>query len=188
MLLLGAIAFLFIIALLAIPVEIAFNIQRREMFYSSFSIGWLFGVVRLPLKMNGSEPSSKPQKRKKKRKGGESGRRTIAIAGNKSFRLRLIRFFKDIIGAVQVSGLTLRARLGLDDPADTGMLWGFIGPFSVLLAGIRKAVIRIEPEFMNETFEFESKGEIRVVPLKVITIIVFFILSPVTIRMIWMLR
>jgi hypothetical protein len=187
-LLYGALAFLCVIALLAIPVEIAFSVQRREMFNKTISIGWLFGVVRATLPMNGTKPSSDRRKKKKKNGGKDRGRRAIAIARNTSFRQRLLKLFKDILGATRVSGLTLRARLGLDDPADTGMLWGFVGPLASLLASIRSAAIRIEPEFMCETFELDSEGKVRIIPIQYIFIMVGFILSPVTIRMMWELR
>ena len=188
MLFYGAVAVVCIIALLAIPIEIVFSVQRHEKFEKSVSIGWLFGIVRFTPPLNGSEPKPERPKKEKKRSGKENGRRAIAVARNRSFRLRLIRFIKDIFGAVHLSDLTLRARLGLGDSADTGMLWGFIGPVAGFLASIRKAIIRIEPEFMYETFELDSKGRVRLIPLQFLFIMFAFILSPVTLRVIWGLR
>ena len=188
MLLYGVLAVVCIVALLAIPVEIVFNVQQNETSHKSVSIGWLFGLVRVTPTMDGSESEPERPKKKKKKSGKENGRRAIAVARNRSFRLRLIRFIKDIFEAMHLSDLTLRARLGLGDPADTGMLWGFIGPVAGFLASIRKAVIRIEPEFMYETFEIDSKGSARIIPLQLMFIMFAFVLSPVTIRMIWGLR
>ena len=179
------------VALLAIPVEIVFDVRRHEILDGSVSIGWLFGIIRAPLPINSSAPSSERPKKKigkeqKKRKDGS--RRAILVIRNAPFRQRVVRFIREFLHAINVTGLTLRARLGLDDPADTGMLWGFIGPLSGLLATIQNAVIRIEPEFMYETFELEGKGKVRLVPLQFIFIVALFALSPVTMRMLWALR
>ena len=184
-------AIICLVALLAVPIEIAFNVRRHEILDGSVSIGWLFGIIRAPLPINDSAPSSdRPKKKigreKKKRKDGS--RRAIMVIRNAPFRQRVVRFIREFLRAINVTGLTLRARLGLDDPADTGMLWGFIGPLSGLLATIQNAVIRIEPEFMYETFELEGKGKVRLVPLQFIVIVALFALSPVTVRMLWELR
>ncbi|MDH5638310.1 MAG: DUF2953 domain-containing protein [Nitrospinota bacterium] len=187
MLLSGALALLLIVALLAIPVEIAFNIQRRETFHIAVSIGWLFGVIRTPLPNNGSKPSSGQRKEKKGRKGGR-GRKALSVARNSRFRRRVIRLLRDILGAIRMPGFTLRARLGLGDPADTGMLWGFVGPLVAVLTDVRSAVICIEPEFMYELFEFDCRGKVRVIPIQFVYIAILFILSPITIRMLWELR
>ena len=191
MLLWVLLAFICLVALLAIPIEIVFNVRRHEILDGSVSIGWLFGLLRAPLPINSSDPSSERSKKKigrEKKKRKDGGRRAILVIRNAPFRQRVVRFIQEFLRAINVTGLTLRARLGLDDPADTGMLWGFIGPLSGLLATIQNAVMQIELEFMYETFELEGKGKVRLIPLQFIFIVALFALSPVTMRMLWALR
>jgi len=66
--------------------------------------------------------------------------------------------------------LNLRFVLGLDDPADTGLLWACIGPISNIFANLYVPDIYIEPNFMAEIFYIEGKGEIRVIPIERINI------------------
>jgi len=186
---LGTLALLLIVALLAIPVEIAFNVQRREKFHFAVSIGWLFGVVSAPLSDSGSGPSSERRK-KKSRKGQKKdrSRKAFSVVVNTRFQRRVIRFLKDILGAIRMPAFTLRARLGLGDPADTGMLWGIVGPLAAVLADARNSAVYIEPEFMHETFELDCSGKVRVIPIQFVYIAALFFLSPITIRMLWELR
>lgn len=174
-------------ALLAVPVEFAFSVRRRETFDGAFVIGWLFGAVRAPIPLKGSAKPS-PVKKKTKKKGKWSGGLNgLAVIRNGAFRRRTIRLARDIFGAMNVSGLILRARVGLDDPADTGMLWGAAGPLAGVLAGTRRADITIQPEFAYEVFELDGEGNVRLVPLRLIFIVARYLASPVTVRMIWKL-
>ena len=74
--------------------------------------------------------------------------------------------------------LILRLRIGLGDPADTGRLWGFAGPVAGVLAGTGGASIEIVPEFFDETFELDSSGDIRLVPLQMVYLAAGLLLSP----------
>ncbi len=73
-------------------------------------------------------------------------------------------------------------RLGLGDPADTGRLWAFLGPLNAAAQNLRNAEVRIEPEFVDPTFEFEINGRVRLVPLQFLALATAFALSPPSIR------
>lgn len=73
-------------------------------------------------------------------------------------------------------------RLGLGDPADTGRLWAMVGPLSALVQNLRNAEVRIEPEFADPVFEFESHGRVLLIPIQFIFVIIAFALSPPSIR------
>lgn len=173
-----------LVVLLAVPVEFAFSVRRCETFDGALVIGWLFGTVRAPIPLKGSAKPSPAKKKKGKWRGGLNG---LAVIRNGAFLRRTIRLARDILGAVNVSGLMLRIRVGLDDPADTGMLWGAAGPLAGVLAGVRRADITIEPEFACEVFELDGEGKVRLVPLQLIFIVAVYLASPVTVRMIWKL-
>ena len=71
-------------------------------------------------------------------------------------------------------------RIGLGDPADTGLLWAFLGPLSAL--PLRNAELRLEPEFVDPVLELEADGRLLLVPLRFLILAVAFALSPPTIR------
>ena len=73
-------------------------------------------------------------------------------------------------------------RLGLEDPADTGMLWAFIGPLSVTAQSLLNADVRIEPEFMDSALELHADVQMRLVLLQYLALAIAFALSPASIR------
>lgn len=72
----------------------------------------------------------------------------------------------------------VRIRLGLGDPADTGQLWGLLGPVAALLSNLQGARLELEPEFMDAVFELEGSGTIRFVPLQLLVLVAALMLSP----------
>ena len=179
------------VALLAIPFEIIFKIQSQQERQSDIAIIWLFGVVRFPVSGAPGRPSKKPKKTKKapKRKGESTNFNAIkSLFFNARFRNRLIRFIKDIFRTIRIASFYLRIRLGLDDPADTGRLWAYLGPLAVYLTNLSNATISLVPDFQTETLDYDGSGRVRIVPLQVIFTVLAFVFSPITIQALWRMR
>jgi len=179
----GAVIFLLVfIALLVIPVTLNYQLSWRRAFRGSFKLQWLFGLVRIQLPLHQSRTASSQKKKitRKHRKEISSGKKSnpIAVIRQKSFRQRIIKFIRDFWYAIHKDNLTLRIRIGLGDPADTGQLWAIVGPVSGMLATIQEASIEIEPEFIDAIFELESSGNIRIIPLQMIYLTIGLLLSP----------
>ncbi len=77
----------------------------------------------------------------------------------------------------------VRARVGLDDPADTGRLWGIIGPLTSALYRSRLDV-EVSPVFHGPELAFQGAAEVRVVPLQLLGTLLSFGLSPATWRVV----
>jgi hypothetical protein len=179
-----------LIALLAVPIELAFRIDRIKQIHGQVNIRWLFGLVRFSMDVPGI---ARPKKAKEKRKpaavkeSGTRGKRSgsanlFALLKQSSFRRRLLQFIKDLLRATHSQELYLRLRIGLGDPADTGQLWALLGPIAALAANMPSAVVRIEPEFMNPVFEVQSHGKFRLTPLEIIALTIAFVLSSPSLR------
>ena len=178
------------VALLAIPFEIIFKIQSQQERQSDIAIVWLFGVVRFPISGAPGRPSKKPKKTKKssKRKGKTNFRAIKSLFFNARFRNRLIKFVKDVFKTIHIISFYLRIRLGLDDPADTGRLWAYLGPLAVYLTNLSNATISLVPDFQTETLDYDGSGRVRIVPLQVIFTVLAFVFSPITIQALWRMR
>ena len=176
--------------LLAVPIEVVFRFANVETLAGQVTVRWLFGLVRFHVKIphlakpkpSTAKPGHKaeePQEVPKAR-----GRRANVVAALKqsAFRKRLFRFAKGLVRAVHAHELYLRMRLGLGDPADTGRLWAMVGPISALAQDLRNAEVRIEPEFADPVFEFESQGRVLLIPIQFIFLVISFVLSPPSIR------
>ena len=186
------IIFVLIVALLAIPFEIIFKIHRQQATQSDIAIVWLFGVIRIPLSNDTEgQQAKKPRKPKKKKNGKAKSTNFSAVKNlflNARFRDRLIKFVKDVFKTIHIASFYLRVRLGLDDPADTGRLWAYLGPLAMYLSNLSNATIYLEPDFQTETLDFDGSGRIRFVPLQVIFTMLAFVFSPVTIHALWQMR
>ncbi|MEE8176869.1 MAG: DUF2953 domain-containing protein [Acidobacteriota bacterium] len=96
-----------------------------------------------------------------------------------------MRFCRDIIAALRLRDFGLRLRLGFDDPADTGVVWAFVGPLVAFLQAREAANVDVGAAFERETLEVDAAGKVRIVPAQLVSIGVMFVFSPVTLRAAW---
>jgi len=187
MLIVSAVLLAFLIALLAIPVDVKFSVRLHERFRERVMIAWMFGLVRLPIpsktgKPSPQEPTPETHKGKRLYKGSRS---MVTMLRSEGFWPRLLRFASDILNVMQVRIFRLRVRLGLEDPADTGQVWAFVGPLTAMLAGARGTDIEIEPDFERAFLSVDGNAELRIVPIRVLAVVIPFIGSPATLRAAW---
>jgi hypothetical protein len=102
-----------------------------------------------------------------------------------------IRHFAQLVRALLaqtlVRELTLRARAGLDDPADTGMLWGALAPL-LAWAGDQRGSFDLAPEFAGSCLEVRGYGRFTLVPARYLLVLTAFLLNPRTWRLGYALR
>jgi hypothetical protein len=188
--LIGAAAVLLVlIALLAIPVTLRFNISWHGMLHQDVRVDWAFGLVRVRVaapraKGKGdarSESKAKkrasPSRAHQKRKGRNKPD-VLAALRLRKFRLRIARFMRSFWRAFHKDDVKLRVRIGLEDPAETGQLWGLIGPLAALLTIVREISVSVVPEFREATFELDTSGKIRVIPGRLVVIVGSLLLCP----------
>jgi hypothetical protein len=176
-----------LLLVLAVPITVAFKVDRLKEIKGQVSFYWLFGLVRFRIgfpSIPKAEPEHKrkPKKKTGKHKTGGNARRVFALLKRSAFRQHGVRFVKDVLRAIHAHDLYLRLRIGLDDPADTGRLWALVGPIAGVAINLRSAEVRIEPEFLAPVFEVKSHGELRLIPLQFIALVTAFIVSPTTLH------
>ena len=182
--LIGFLIFLLVvILLLTIPIALNYQMSWRGAWQGEIKLYWAFGLVhlRIPVSATQTTPSQTEQvsrtRRSKKRSASKESNPLAAIR-QRTFRRRVLRFIREFWHAIQKRDLDLRIRIGLDDPAETGQLWAILGPLAGMLANVRQASIGIEPEFSASTFELNSSGYIRVIPVQMLYLILALFLSP----------
>jgi hypothetical protein len=174
---------LLLIALLAVPVTLTYRVSWQQGFRGAAQLRWLFGLVRIRLPASQLE-SPTPQGEERAHTAGRLGRASrkkhevFSVVRQKSFRRRITRFIRDVWQAMHKRDVSLNVRIGLGDPADTGQLWAVVGPVAGLLSNTREATIGIVPDFVEETFELDSRGNIRLVPLQMLYLAAGLLLSP----------
>ena len=169
-----------VIALLAMPVTLSFRLAWPDVADNDVRLGWAFGLVRVNFPTTPAGPD-RPSGQQPMDRQAPSSRRKVnvwAAIRQSGFRRRVGRFMGDLWRAVHKRDVRLRVRIGLGDPADTGQLWGAIGPVSGVLGNFRDIAIFIEPEFQEETLALAGSGRIRIVPLQLLYLAVGLGLSP----------
>ncbi len=174
---------LLLIALLAVPVTLKFQMSWQQGFQGDMTLLWLFGLVRVRLpssreRATGVKDEATAQKTGHPERAPGKTPNLFATVRQTGFRRRVIRFIKDLWHAIHKDDISLRVRVGLGDPADTGQLWAIVGPVAGILTQTQDASIEIVPEFLDAAFELDSSGNIRLIPLQIIYLIVALLLSP----------
>ncbi len=164
---------LFLILMLCIPVEVAFDLEVSGEAKSRVRVGWLFGLVWKEIRRRKRKP-----KRKKKRglKPFLSLLRTRGLPGN------LLKLARKILSRVKVRQLDADLRVGLDDPVDTGMLCAIMWPAVASLSSSGPVKVRIEPSFAEPVLEASVHGRLRLFPIEIVGSLLGFVLSPAGLR------
>ena len=173
---------LLLLGLLAIPIDLIYRVNWRGKVQGDVQLRWLFGLLRLriPLDASSSAQTKKARRPKKRRHKPRAKSKTNPLAAwrQRSFRRRILRFLGDLWQAIHKRDVRLHLLIGLDDPADTGQLWAVMGPVSAVLAQSQSVAIDIEPDFSDSHLEFNSSGDIRIIPLQLLGLTLALLLSP----------
>lgn len=170
---------LIVVGLLAVPLTLTFRIAWPDAQENTLRVGWAFGLIDARVPLTGAEAEDLQEddraldSRRKRRDGN-----VVAAIRDKPFRQRVTRFVRDSWRAIHKRDIAIRMRVGLGDPADTGQLWAVLGPVSGFLATLRNAAITLEPEFDDAVLEVDGRGQVRVVPLKLIALSLALVASP----------
>jgi hypothetical protein len=148
-------------------------------------VRWLFGLVPLPSGGRTRTPENPPQMKKPRHRGRGGGRRALAALRTEGFVRRVARLVRDLLARLRIRRLELDLVVGLDDPADTGRLWGLLGPASALLPLPAPARVHVAPDFTGAVLAVDGRGEVRFVPLALLAVVAAFALSPSTVRALW---
>lgn len=194
-----AFALLFIIGLLlvliSIPLDLAIEINRTDRVDGYVRLRWLFGLVRLKFNIptedeeeSPSAPSEEPKtgkaRKARKRESKTSPANVLSALRQAALRKRVMQFIRDLFRATHARDMFLRLRIGLGDPADTGRLWGLVGPATAIVPASENLRLIIEPEFMDPVFEFHGRGRFRLIPIQFMALTTAFLLSP-PVRQTW---
>jgi hypothetical protein len=182
--------FALVMALLAIPLEMTLSIEGVPPKRANVRVRALFGLARLHFSRAATKAARRPRLGVKTRRQGARGGRTLsqALLEDERLRARLLRFASQLRPAMQFKGVHLCARLGLEDPADTGRLLGYLGALYFALGGAESLAARLEPDFEQAGISVTGSGTVRFVPLRLGAIFLGFLLSPITLRALGRMR
>jgi hypothetical protein len=172
--------------LLAVPVDVALDLEIRGKPKFQTHIRWLFGLVNFnPGVRTVAVKPGRPAGRKTK-----TARRTHTSGAGvglatfldilytpglwKEIKMLLARLFQSF----RIRELAGEITAGLPDPAGTGILYGLFTAATVPFGGTRLKQIRFIPSFDGYILEGWARGVITVQPIRPVIAILLFLLSP----------
>ncbi|MFP3974956.1 MAG: DUF2953 domain-containing protein [Chloroflexota bacterium] len=173
--------------ILCVPVDSTFRVDVYGKPKFSVRIEWLFGLV-------GREITDHEKKGKGKREEAQRGPRLKGKAHNVRMGMDILRtrgfpghvqgLIKDLIHRIEIRNLSMDFRIGLGDPADTGLLFAVINP-TLLFLRPSSASINLQPAFENDfLIEGYSYGRVRLCPIHFVLPSLRFIFSLTTARVV----
>jgi hypothetical protein len=171
-----------LVLLLAVPVNVAFELAGIAPMSGQVCVRALFGLIQFRIPVPVAQEAPEHPVSRRRRTGGGGGANALHALRQAAFRRRVYRLARDLFSASHLHQVHLRMRLGLGDPADTGLLWAFVGPLNAVAQGMPNVDVGIEPDFMEPVCEFELHGHLMLIPLQLLTLAIAFALSPTSIR------
>jgi hypothetical protein len=173
-----------IILLLCIPLELVLrtNLEERPKF--RLRLVWLFGLVTGELRQTRKKPEEKRVEYDgKPRDWIQRLRVTFEILQTKGLLTQLLSFIKRFIRQIKVRDLTANLKVGLDNPADTGLLFALIAPLNLAINYFLPHPIKIQPSFTGESFiTGYLYGAVRLWPIQLAASLIGLAFSLPTLR------
>ena len=160
---------------------------------TSVRVGWLGGRVawepvpgtEQPAEADEEEPAP-PEAGEEEEPSGRRGpgvRRALAALRTPGLAPAAGRTLARLGAAVRLRRATATVRL--PDPADTGRLWGLVGPGAAALPADWRTRLDLRPDFSPGEPEVTGRLTARLVPLRLVASVVAFVLSPAVLRAGW---
>lgn len=165
---------------ICVPVDSTFRVDIYEKSRFSVRIEWLFGLIGREVTDHRKKGKGKREeaqtwpKIKGKAKGVKSG---MDILRSRGLLGHIQRLIKDLFHGIEIKGLSMDFRIGLGDPADTGVLFAAINP-TLLFLRPSSASINLQPAFENDfLIEGYGYGTVRLRPVRFVLPLLRFIFS-----------
>ena len=171
---------------LSVPLDLTFDFRTSGDRKAVLRVEWLFGLVGKNL-LPRKKPE-KPGKAEKPRKGKRRDLRSflsyVALVRTRGAVAEFVRLVRRIVGSLHFRQINADLQFGLDDPADTGIVYGVMWPILALPVMPGSTTLRMEPVFDSPAFEFDFQGKVRVFPVEMVANVLRFVFSPAGLRLI----
>ena len=153
-----------IILVLCVPLDAVLSMDASGRPKFRLRLVWLFGLISKEV----SREEKKPEEKLKKKRG-IGLRNTLKILRTRGLPGQLKDLVRSLLGQLKIKELAANLKLGLHNPADTGLLFALIGSTTSFLSLPSQYQIRVQPSFYDETvFEGHLHGVLRLRPIKLV--------------------
>lgn len=174
-----------IVLLLSVPIDLAFSLEvyGRPRFKARFS--WFFGLLARDIKgrKKGDAALKKAAKEKagKKKRGG--GRKALRLLATRGLVWRLKALLLGILRRLEFREFRMNFRGGLENPADSAMVFSLIWPAYLFLGPSFGRHVNLQISFEGVAFlEGYCQGAVRLRPIRLAPPLARFLFSVPTLR------
>lgn len=176
-----SLATLLIVLCLSLPLELAIRLDFSPRVAFRLRLLWLFGLMKREL---GREDGAAMMARLS-RSGNLFGGVARALRGTpqvKGLWGRFLRLLKSCLRSLRLKEFVARLKIGLDSPADTGLLFAYLSPLG-LLSLFPACDIDIQPSFEGDAvIQGYISAVISMMPLRLLMAVAGFVFSVPVIR------
>ena len=174
-----------IILVLCVPLNILLRIDTNEKPKFKIRLAWLFGLVSKEAGREKKKPEDEWAAEHERKPGSKREKAAVIfkVLRTEGLLKQLGSLSKGVLSRIRIRELGVDLRVGLDSPADTGLLFAYIAPANLLLGSFSPHEIRIQPSFAdNAVLEGYLYGVARLEPIQVVPPLIGFTFSPPTMR------
>jgi hypothetical protein len=172
------------ILLLSVPVDVVLRVDSHGKPKFSMRLVWLFGLVTREISKSKKKPEEKIKSAGERQKPGKRKIGAIfEILRTRGLLNKCRGLLWDIFSRLKFWELEGNFKVGLDNPADTGLLFAIVGTSTSLLKIPVLRHIRIEPSFEDKVvFYAYLRGAVRLQPVQILLPFIRFTVSLTTFR------
>ncbi len=173
---------------LAVPLDMVLHVGVHGRPKFRMRLTWLFGLVSKEITKGKKKPEEIERvaegKRKPRKRRVRAGT-ILEILRTKGMLRQVMRLLRSILSRLKIRDLVVDFRVGLENPADTGLLFAVIGPATLFIGYSRAHEIRVQPSFAGEAVcEGYLSGTVKLLPIQLVPPFLRFICSLATIKVV----
>ena len=173
-----------VIFILCVPLDMDFRVHVYGRPKLRLRLVWLFGLVNKELSREKKKAREKKEaaeeKPKKKRRAGFGA--ILEILKVRGLAGQFKSLLRGVMRSFRIGQLEADFKIGLDNPADTGLLLAVIGPVTHILNRSFPHRVRVQPSFTEAVLEGFSSGNLSIRPIRLVPPLLRFVFSPATVR------
>ncbi len=166
---------------LFLPLEIALRLDIGGGVKFSILLLWLSGVLRKELRWKSGAGAAR-QPIEDSHRLEDAVQLFSGILRAKGLPIQLLRLAGNCLKRLKVEEFVARLKIGLDSPADTGLLFAYLSPLG-LLGLFPRCRIDLEPSFSGDAIvQGYLSARVKTEPARLIIPVTGFVLSPLAIK------
>ena len=152
---------------LCVPLDISLSFDTTRSEKLSLRLTWLFGFLRVHQSEFGKKPAKPTRKKDKKAEGVRKRdlRLVLQILRVKGMGRAIARLAHRIFLRLKILDLRAELIMGLDDPADTGILMAMLMPVCIILNTLSGKFFMVRPSFGGAILDGNGEAIVRLFPI-----------------------